>query len=171
MLNIIWIAIIVASVVYALFSGNAQQVSNALFDGASECIEFTLKIGSFMIMWAGFMNIAEKSGLTKGVAKGLSGFISKVFKGVRKGSREETLIATNISANMLGLSNAATPVGIEAMNELSKKSDGKNATNDMCMFAVINSASIQLIPSTLIAMRTSREQTLQNALIVLSWIR
>ena len=78
-----------------------------------------------------------------------------MFKGVKKGSRAVRLISNNVTANILGLSNAATPLGMDAMRELSKKSFNRIATDDMCLLAVINSASLQLVPSTLIALRTS----------------
>ncbi len=154
MLNIVWVSIIIVSSVYGILSGRAAEVGNAFFEGAESCVSFILKIGAFMIMWQGILCIAQKSGLSKKLADFMSPVICRLFKGVKKDSRELGLIANNITANMLGLSNAATPLGISAMKELSKKSRNHTATDDMCLFAVINSASLQLVPSTLIAMRS-----------------
>ena len=91
-----------------------------------------------MVMWSGIMNIAEESQLTHKISNILSPVITKVFKGVKKGSKEEKLISSNLAANMLGLSNAATPLGMAAMKKLSEKSLNSTATNNMCMLAIIN---------------------------------
>lgn len=170
MLNIIWVSIILLSSVYALATGRAAELGNAFFDGAEGCVSFILKIGAFMVMWQGVLTVAEKSGLSKKLANLMSPVICFLFKGVKKGSREIGLIANNITANILGLSNAATPLGMSAMKELSKKSKNSTATNDMCLLAVINSASLQLVPSTLIAMRSSFCSVSPGEITVPIWI-
>ena len=93
-----------------------------------------------------------------------------LFKNVKKGSKAEKAIAMNMTANFLGLSNAATPLGIKAMRELKKESTGDDASDDMCMLSVINSASIQLIPSTLIAIRASMGSENPGEIILPVWI-
>lgn len=170
MLNLIWIAMIVVSVIYSFFSGSAPEVSDAVFAGAQDCVGFVLKIGAFMVMWSGFMNIADKSGLTGRLSRLMSPVICRLFGGVNKGSDEEKLIAANITANMLGLSNAATPLGISAMKKLSGKSRMRTATNDMCMLAIINSASLQLVPTTLIALRSQYGSADPTSIVVPVWI-
>ena len=170
MLNVIWIAMILLSVVYSFASGNAPDVSEAVFSGAQGCVDFILKTGAFMVMWSGFMNIADKSGLTDKLSKCMSPLICRLFSGVKKGSEEERLIASNMTANMLGLSNAATPLGIAAMKRLSLKSRGQRATNDMCLLAVINSASLQLVPTTLIALRSRYGSADPSGIVVQVWI-
>jgi len=155
MLNYIWMGLISISCIYAFLSGRGSEIASAFSDGAFECVQFTLKIGSFMVMWQGILAVAEKSKLSQKFSKILSPVITFVFKGVKKGSRAVRLISNNVTANILGLSNAATPLGMDAMRELSKKSFNRIATDDMCLLAVINSASLQLVPSTLIALRTS----------------
>ena len=170
MLGIIWLFIIVFSCVFGFVSGNVNALSEAFFSGAQGCISFILKIGSFMILWQGILNVAQKSGISQKIAKLLSAPISILFKGVKKNSKAAELIANNVTANILGLSNAATPSGMEAMRELSKNSKNSVATDDMCLFAVINSASLQIIPSTLIAMRQSFESASPGEIIVPVWI-
>lgn len=170
MLGIIWLFIIVFSCVFGFVSGNVNALSEAFFSGAQGCISFILKIGSFMILWQGILNVAQKSGISQKIAKLLSTPISILFKGVKKNSKAAELIANNVTANILGLSNAATPSGMEAMRELSKNSKNSVATDDMCLFAVINSASLQIIPSTLIAMRQSFESASPGEIIVPVWI-
>ena len=170
MLNIIWIVMIIASVVYSFVAGNTAQVSDAVFTGAQDCVSFTLKIGAFMVMWSGFMNVADKSGLTGKLSRIMSPFICRIFSGVKKGTDEEKLIASNITANMLGLSNAATPLGIKAMKKLSERSTALTATNDMCLLAIINSASLQLVPTTLIAIRAQYGSSDPAGIVLPVWI-
>ncbi|MBQ4631002.1 MAG: hypothetical protein IJB70_08480 [Clostridia bacterium] len=170
MLGIVWIAIMVGSFVYACTTGSVAALGDALFDSASSCVTFILEIGAYMIMWSGFMNVAKTGGLTEKLAKFMSPVITRIFKGVKKGSEELKLICTNLSANMLGLSNAATPLGMSAMKKLSEKSINNTATNNMCMLAVINCASLQIVPSTLIAMRSAHDSVSAASITVPIWI-
>lgn len=170
MLGIIWVIIIISSCVFSFVSGNGKALGEAFFSGAEGCISFILKIGSFMLLWQGILNVAQKSGISQKMATILGTPISFLFKGVKKKSPEAELIANNITANILGLSNAATPSGMEAMRELSKRANNSVATDDMCLFAVINSASLQLLPSTLIAMRQSFGSASPGEIIVPVWL-
>lgn len=170
MLSIVWTLMLVLSFIYSFFAGTTADVGNAIFESCSGCVSFMTKTGIFMIMWSGFMNIAEKSSLTEKLSDLMSPIISFVFKGVKKGSEESKLICSNLAANMLGLSNAATPLGMKAMKKLSQKSLSDTATNNMCMLAVINCASIQLIPSTLIAMRTASGSVSPGDITIPIWI-
>lgn len=170
MLGIIWISIVGISLVFGAVSGRLPDVGNAVFASCGNCIEFMVTTGGFMIMWSGFMNVAEKSGLSSNISRVMSPFITRVFKGVKKGTEEVRLISANISANMLGLSNAATPLGMAAMKKLGEKSRNGTATDDMCMLAVINCASLQLVPSTLIALRSSYGSVSPGDITIPVWI-
>ncbi len=170
MLNLIWTGMLLSSIVYSLFAGTTEEVSQAIFESCANCISFILKTGAVMIMWSGFMSVASESRLTDCISRILSPVIRFVFKGVKRGSEEEKLISSNLSANMLGLSNAATPLGVEAMKKLSEKSRNSIATNNMCMLAVVNCASLQLVPSTLIALRSAEGSTSPADIIVPIWI-
>ena len=170
MLNIIWAVMIVSSLVYSFFAGTAAEVGAAVFESCTDCVSFILKTGSFMIMWSGFMNVAEQCRLTDKIASFMSPVIALVFKGVKSGSEEAKLISANLSANMLGLSNAATPLGIAAMRKLAQKSKNNVATNNMCMLAVVNCASLQLVPSTLIALRSQAGSASPADITVPIWI-
>lgn len=170
LLSIIWTVMILVSFVYALFTSNMQNVLDSIFQSGKTSVDFIFSTGIFMIMWSGFINVAEKSNLTEKFSRLLSPVISFLFKGVRKKSEEERLISLNMTANILGLSNAATPMGIKAMEKLSQKSKNNIATNDMCMFVIINTASLQLIPSTLIALRESFNSQNSSEIIVPIWI-
>lgn len=170
MIGYIWGIMLTVAFVYGILSGNGSDVGTAVMNSAPECINFCIKIGAFMIMWSGFMNIAEKSGITERLSKVFSPIIGFVFRGVKKGSKEERLICANMTANMLGLSNAATPLGIEAMKKLSEKSRNNKATDAMCMFVVVNSASLQIVPSTLIALREASGSVNPGEITIPIWI-
>ena len=170
MIGIVWTLMLGISIIYSFFSGNFREVMDGILQSCTECVSFIVKTGSFMIMWSGIINIAQKSSLSEKIAEFLSPLIRLIFKGIKKGSDEAFLIASNMSANMLGLSNAATPLGIEAMKKLSEKSRNKTATDNMCMLAVVNCASIQLIPSTLIAMRSAAGSSSPDDITVPIWI-
>lgn len=170
MIGYVWSGMLVAAFVFGIFSGSGAEVGTAVMNSASDCVSFILKIGAFMIMWSGFMNIAEKSGITTKLSHIFSPIIRLVFSGVKKDSKEERLICSNITANMLGLSNAATPLGISAMKKLSEKSRDGIATDAMCMLAVINSASLQIVPSTLIALRETAGSINPGEITVPIWI-
>lgn len=170
MLNFIWTFLVISSFVYSFFAGTTEIAANALLESAKSAVEFMLTTGAVMVMWSGFMEVAKVSGLTNVISKIMSPFIRRVFKGIRKNSEEENLISTNLAANMMGLSNAATPLGMKAMRKLSEKSDGINATDNMCMLCIINCASLQIIPSTLIAMRSSSGSASPGEITVPIWI-
>ena len=171
MLNIIWIFLMLISFVCAAATGNMEAFGAALVESGASAVEFLFSIGGMMAMWSGFMAIAEKSGLTDKIAVVLSPLIKWLFDAAKTDEKCKNAISMNMVANFLGLSNAATPLGLKAMKLLAEKNtDGHVASRDMCMLAVINSASIQLIPSTLIAMRTSAGCANPGAIILPIWI-
>lgn len=170
MLNVIWVSMMVVSFFVAFFTGRMDETFKAFLESGQKGVEFILSVGGIMALWSGVMCVAEKSNLTEHIGRFLSPLIRLIFKNVKKGSKAEKAIAMNMTANFLGLSNAATPLGIKAMKELKKDSFGDSASDDMCMLSVINSASIQLIPSTLIAIRASMGSENPGEIILPIWI-
>ena len=139
------------SIIFSLLNGTAENVCESALNSADSVMGLSLTICAVMAFWGGIMNIAHKSGLTGKIALLLSPIVRLLFKGVRKGSKAYNAICMNITANMLGLGNAATPLGIEALKELGYDND-ENERNTS-MLVVINTASIQLIPTTVAAIR------------------
>lgn len=139
------------SIIFSLLNGTAENVCESALNSADSVMGLSLTICAVMAFWGGIMNIAHKSGLTGKIALLLSPIVRLLFKGVRKGSKAYNAICMNITANMLGLGNAATPLGIEALKELGNDND-ENERNTS-MLVVINTASIQLIPTTVAAIR------------------
>ncbi len=155
MLNAIWAGMILAAVVFAAMNGRMPELSAAVTNGAGTAVTTMLSITGMLCLWTGLMKVAEKAGLMAGLAKLLSPVIRLLFPGLKKGEAREA-IAMNMGANLLGLSNAATPLGLRAMKELSKLSgDGETASRHMITFVVMNCASIQLIPTTVAALRAA----------------
>lgn len=156
MLGYILAFLIILSAVFAVATGNGQDVSKAAIEGAGEGVQLMLSMGGIMILWSGIMKIGEKSGLIDLFGKVLAPITKRLFPGVRSGSAAHRNICMNIAANFLGLGNAATPFGIKAMKEMAKScgNSGK-ATRDMIVFTVLNTASIQFIPATIAAIRSA----------------
>ena len=160
---------IITSLICGLCNGKMQDISNALITGADDAVAMTISLMGIMCFWTGIMNIAENTGITAFIAKILKP-LTKILFPKLKDQRATNAIIMNMTANMLGLSNAATPLGLKAMEELNKYSDGKTATDEMCMFIVINTASIQIIPSTIIALRQAAGSTNPTDIIIPVWI-
>lgn len=154
MLNVIWLALIVISIVVAAFTGRIEAVNQAAFEGAKTGVTVCFGLLSVLAFWMGMMKIAEKAGLMEGLARLLSPIIGRLFPDVPKGHPALGYILSNMSANLLGLGNAATPMGLKAMEELQKLNpDKQKATPAMCTLLAINTAGITLIPTTMIAIR------------------
>ena len=167
-MNYIWCLMIIVSIVVSIFNGTVDQTINGAFEGAKSAVFTVLSFAGVMCFWTGIMKIAENAGLSQKLEKLLKPIINFLFPNA--GQNAKKYIAVNMSANILGMGNAATPLGIKAMKELAKCSKDGSATNSMCMLAVVNSASIQLIPSTLIAVRSSLGSRAPTEIIVPIWI-
>lgn len=153
-----WIfgGMIILSVVYAFATGNAAEVSNAALNECQNAVQFLLVLMGSMCLWGGFLKIAERSGLTAVIAKILSPFTRLLFPSLKKDSKALTAISMNITANLLGLGNAATPLGITAMKALKEETPGPQsdtASHSMILFVLLNTASIQLLPTTVATLR------------------
>ncbi|ATF12961.1 spore maturation protein [Brevibacillus sp. HB1.2] len=154
MLNVIWLGLIVISIVVAAMTGRMEAINAAAFEGAKTGVTVSLGLLSVLAFWMGMMRIAEKSGLLELLARVLSPIIQALFPDVPKGHPAMGYILSNMSANLLGLGNAATPMGLKAMEELQKLNpDKQNASPAMCTLLAINTASITIIPTTMIAIR------------------
>jgi len=144
------------SFVCSIFLGKTGEVSAAAVKGAAEAVTLVISIAGGLVFWSGIMRLAKKAGICDGVLKIILPIIRLIFPNLKKDSEAVKYIGMNITANLLGLGNAATPFGIEAMRTLNKQNPYKNRpSDDMIAFAVINSSSLQLIPTTLSVIRSS----------------
>lgn len=151
-MNFIWFFIIFISIIVGAFTGKLNDVVNAILTGAQNSIQIVISIMGIMVFWLGIMKIAEKSGIVEFVSKLLKPIAKFLFPEIPDNNKAIGDIAMNFSANALGLANAATPIGIKAMEELQKLNKDKNSASDpMCTFLAMNTAGFQLIPATVIA--------------------
>ncbi len=156
MMNYIWISIIIFSVISAIFNNTASELTNGIITSGNTAVNLCFSLLGTFCLWNGIMNIAEKSGLSNYFSKLLAPLLCKLFKGLKKDSPAILPISLNITSNLLGLSNAATPIGIEAMKKLANENKGKiTPSNNMVLFVVMNSAALRLIPSTVAGIRAN----------------
>jgi spore maturation protein A len=154
MLNYIWFGMMLISVIAGIFTGNIDAVTQAAINMAKVAVEISIGLIGIMALWLGIMKIAEASGLIRIIARGLKPITIRLFPDVPEDHPAIGSIVLNMAANMLGLGNAATPLGLKAMEELQELNPKKDtASNAMVMFLAINTSSVQLIvPATVVAL-------------------
>lgn len=171
MLNILWPIFMILSVMYAIISGNIEEVNTGIFNSLSEAVELSITFLGTICLWSGIMEIAKKTSLINKLNKLLKPFINFLFPDLKNNEIAKQEISMNMIANILGLGNAATPLGIKAMKTMQKENKRKDTlSNSMMMFIVINTASIQLIPTNVIAIRTSLNSQNPTSIIIPVWI-
>ena len=171
MLNYIWFFLIVAGVIFGAINGKMEDVSTAAIDSASSAVTLSIGMAGAMMMWAGLMRIAEKSGLTQRIARIMTPLMNRLFPEAKHNPNAMGAIVMNLSANFLGVGNAATPLGIKAMEQLDTiNRHQKRASNAMCMLVVLNASMIQLIPTNLLAIRSALGSENPGQIIAPVWI-
>ena len=170
MLNSIWFGMIALSVVCALMTGRLGELSSAVMDGAQTAVELSIFLLGSMCAWLGFLKIAEESGLSRLLAQALSPIIGRLFPEYREDEEIQGKISMNLSANLLGLGNAATPLGLAAMKSMAEKNTTDSPTKGMILFVVMNTASLQLIPVNMAAMRANCGSAAPFSILPQVWI-
>lgn len=171
MLNIIWLGMILISIVVGVIEGRIDEVVRAVTDSAKLGFEIALGLVGIMCLWLGIMSIATESGLIKLLGNVLRPILRRLFPDIPTEHPAMGAIAMNIAANMLGLANAATPFGLQAMKELQTLNQhAKIATNSMCTFLAINTSSVQLIPATAIAYLAANGSTNPTSIVFSSLV-
>ncbi|MBC8019522.1 MAG: spore maturation protein [Verrucomicrobia bacterium] len=155
-MNAIWLILFSVSIVFAIFTGNLEAFTKSIFDGAKSAVEISLFLLGIVSVWMGITRILEDSGLIYRIAHLFKPIISRLFKNIPDDHPSITAITLNVLANLFGLGNAATPLGIKAMQELDTLNKDKDTvTFEMMIFIVLNTASIQLIPFSVIGILAS----------------
>jgi spore maturation protein A len=171
MLNYIWFGMLVVGFVVGILNGRIELVTQAAMGSAKTAVELSIGLLGVMCLWTGLMNIAEKSGLVRYISRIVRPVIGFLFPELPKKHPAVGAIVMNFVANFLGLGNAATPLGIKAMNEMQKVNPQKEtATNAMCMFLVLNTSAIQLVPTTVIAIRHQYNSANATEILGTVWI-
>ncbi|WP_413380378.1 nucleoside recognition domain-containing protein [Alkalihalobacillus sp. 1P02AB] len=154
MINIIWVSLLLIGLIFAAFNGTIAEVNAAVFSGAKEAVTICIGLISILVFWLGLMKIAEVAGLLKSFAQLMRPIFKRLFPEVPTDHPAMGYILSNMTANMFGLGNAATPMGIKAMEELKGLNGGKDsASRSMITLLAINTAGLSLIPTTVISIR------------------
>lgn len=158
MINYIWIAMTLIGLVYAAINGTMKEVNEAIFQSANEAVTICIGLISVLVFWLGMMRIAQESGLLDKLSALFKPIVLKLFPEIPPDHPAAAYILSNIIANMLGLGNAATPLGIKAMEQLKELNGGKEtASRSMITFLALNTSGLTLIPTTVIAIRMNYE--------------
>ena len=151
-MNYIWFFIIVISIIFGAINGKLSDVVAAKLSGAEQSVKISLYLIGIMAFWLGIMKIAEKSGCVDFIAKLITPLAKKLFPEIKDDKKAIGYITMNFTANAFGLANAATPIGINAIEQMQKHNkDKKSASNSMCLLLAMNTAGFQIIPATVIA--------------------
>lgn len=170
MLNIIWPAFILISFIYGILMGNVEKINQSIFESAKNAVELSITFFGTICLWNGIMKIAQETSFNVKLSKLLRPLINFLFPESKNNEKAKEEISMNIIANFLGLGNAATPLGLKAMKTLQKENPKKDTiSNSMAMFIVINTASMQLIPTTVIAIRSSLNSSNPTQIIFPVW--
>nr|WP_316625824.1 nucleoside recognition domain-containing protein [uncultured Ruminococcus sp.] len=171
MLNVIWSLLVIASVVCSFLFGKSENLSAAMVDSGADAVELLLTLAGILTLWSGIMKIAEKSGLTTLLARLSAPLLRLLFPALDKDGEAFGFITMNLTANLLGLGNTATPLGLRAMAELDRlNGHGDTASDEMVIFVVMNTASLQLLPTMLGSLRQSSGSTAPFEILVPVWL-
>ena len=171
MLNILWPILIIISYMYAILSGNVEKINSAIFEYTEIAVNLCITLLGTMCLWNGIMEIAKNTFFVNRLTNILSPIVNFLFPKIKQDKKLKKEISMNIVANLLGLGNAATPLGIKAMKNMQEKNQDKNVlSDDMAIFLLLNTASIQIIPTTVIAIRISLGSLEPTKIIFAVWI-
>ena len=170
MLNFIWPTFIIVSFVYAICFGNIAETNMAIFESTENAVNLCIKLLGTICLWNGIMKIAENTSIIDKLKKILKPILKRLFPKLNEKDEAYSEISMNVIANVMGLGNAATPMGLKAMKSLQKRNDNKKVlSNEMAIFIVLNTASIQIIPTTVIAIRNSLGSNNPTAILIPVW--
>lgn len=171
MLNSFWPICIIISITFAIITGNIESINNAVFESAETAVNLTITLLGTMTLWSGIMEIAVNTKIITRLQTILRPFMKFLFPKIKRQDKEYAQICMNMIANLLGLGNAATPLGLKAMQSMQEKNEDKNRlSDDMAVLIVLNTASLQIIPTTVIAIRGSLGSSEPTKIIVPVWI-
>lgn len=168
-LAIIWVAGIVAAILYSCAAGTTDAVAAALFDGVNASVEFCLGAGVIMCLWCGVFEVMRRAGLTEHLTRLLKPILCKLFPRTAKHKDIFGALSSNVAANILGLGNAATPMGIKAAQGMANLR-GERSTKELATLVVLNTASVQLIPSTIASVRAACGASVPFDIVPAVWI-
>lgn len=150
----VWAGMVLLSLVFGLATGNLDAVANAALEGASSAVELSLSMAGVLCLWSGVMEVMNTCGLSSALARAFRPVLRRLLPEASRDSETLAAVSANVSANLLGLGNAATPLGIRAARRMARGCDGV-ASDELCLLVVLNTASIQLLPATIASVRSA----------------
>lgn len=168
MMNYIWAILVLIAIVFSIITGKGSEIGGALLNSGEESINLLLTLAGTISLWSGVMAIADKSGITKALSTLFSPILKLLFSDYKNDDKVMDAVSTNITANLIGLGNAATPAGLKAISSMYT---GENKINNsMATFIVMNTSSIQLVPTTIVALRLAKGSTAPMEIAPCIWI-
>ncbi|MCF2663874.1 spore maturation protein A [Oscillibacter valericigenes] len=150
----IWTGMVVLSLIFGILSGNLDEVANAAMAGAQSAIDLSVSMAGMLCLWSGIMEIMNVCGLSRGLARAFRPLLRRLLPDASRDEETLAAVSANVSANLLGLGNAATPLGIRAARRMARRCEGV-ASDELCLLVVLNTASIQLLPTTIASVRAA----------------
>lgn len=150
----IWTGMVVLSLIFGILSGNLDAVANAAMAGAQSAIDLSVSMAGMLCLWSGIMEVMNVCGLSRGLARAFRPLLRRLLPNASRDEETLAAISANVSANLLGLGNAATPLGIRAARRMARGCEGV-ASDELCLLVVLNTASIQLLPTTIASVRAA----------------
>lgn len=169
-MSVIWVGMLVVSMVCAGIQGNTAALSGALMEGAKSAVTLCLTLAGTICLWSGLSKLMERAGITNAVSRFLRPVLHRLYPNASKNPEAFAPLCANVCANLLGLGNAATPLGIRAVNAMKPSPDSTQATDEMCRLIVMNTASIQLLPTTVAAVRAGAGSAQPFAILPAVWV-
>ena len=166
---LIWTGMVVAALLCGLATGNGPAVAAAAMEGAAAAVELCLSMAGVLCLWMGVMEVMKRSGLSQALTRLLRPVLKRLYPEFARDRAVMDSIAANVSANLLGLGNAATPLGIQAARQMSRRTPG-TASDALCLLVVCNTASIQLIPTTVASVRMAAGSTAPFDILPAVWL-
>lgn len=169
-LSLLWLGFVLISLVFSIFAGTSAAVGSAALEGAAAAVDFTLSVGGMICLWCAVMELMRQCGIADALANALRPLLKKIFP--KSAEREEIIrpLSANVSANLLGLGNAATPMGIKAAQGMARLGKSGIASDELCRLVVLNTASLQLLPTTVAAIRASEGAAAPFDILPAVWI-
>lgn len=169
-MSYVFTGMVALSLLASLFTGTLPQMTAALFDGAKSAVTLTLSLAGVLCLWSGVIRVMETTGISDLLAKLLHPLLRLVFPEASGDPETAVCLSGNLTANLLGLGNAATPLGLQAVQRMKQKSGEAAASNEMCRLIVMNTASIQLLPTTVAAVRSALGATVPFDILPAVWL-
>ena len=151
----VWVGMVILSLIFGILNGTIEQVSAAAVEGANAAVQLCVSMAGMMCLWTGIMEIMNRCGMTAGLSKVFRPVIRRLMPEAARDPETLAALSANISANLLGLGNAATPLGIQAARRMANRAKDGVATDELCLLVVLNTASIQLLPTTIAGVRAA----------------